>query len=52
MVIHEFTASRSLVGTVEDPNRDYPPGHFLPFPMAVVEVQGSRDIILTIELLP
>jgi hypothetical protein len=52
LVLQEFTASRSFVGTVEDPNRDFPPGHFLPFPMALVEVQGAREITIVVELLP
>jgi hypothetical protein len=34
----------------EDPNLDYPPGHFLPFPLAMVEISGfgkfSVDILI------
>ncbi len=30
----------------EDPDRDYPPGHYLPFPLAVIEIhsQGSFQV--------
>jgi hypothetical protein len=35
---------------VENPNAEYPPGHYLPFPMAVVwpEVIDALDLTLTV----
>jgi hypothetical protein len=45
-----FNASYDAVGLPEDPNFAYPPGHYLPFPMAlaVVRGEGAFDIELTI----
>ncbi len=31
-----FTSSHDLLSKPEDPNRDYPSGHYFPFPLAVV----------------
>ena len=48
----DFTESRSLLAAPEDPNTDFPSGHFLPFPLALVEVIGSGQFsveILTIQ---
>ncbi|MFH2101979.1 MAG: hypothetical protein ABIJ39_01300 [Chloroflexota bacterium] len=28
----------------ENPNRDYPPGHFLPFPLTLVEIQATGTL--------
>jgi len=32
-----FNDSRQYLSSLEDPNRDFPSGHFLPFPMAVMK---------------
>jgi len=43
--MHGFSfsdSSRSL-SKPENPNFDYPPGHYLPFPMTVVEFHGRGD---------
>jgi hypothetical protein len=45
-----FSDSRSQLGRVEDPNFSYPPGHYLPFPLAVVEVQAGGDFNVEITL--
>ncbi|MFH2038556.1 MAG: hypothetical protein ABIJ65_03885 [Chloroflexota bacterium] len=37
---HDFTESSSLIKDPENPDLDYPPGHFLPFPIALIEVSG------------
>ncbi len=43
-----FLDSRIYMGAVEDPNAEYPPGHFLPFPMAVWHIASSTDILLQV----
>lgn len=43
-----FLDSREKMGMVEDPNFEYPPGHFLPFPMAVFTVNPGGDVILVV----
>jgi hypothetical protein len=45
-----FKDSQTAFAVPENPNRDYPPGHFLPFPLAVVDLQSSGDFNVTIEL--
>jgi len=44
-----FTESLSLLSTPEDPDFDYPPGHYIPFPMAVAEITPD-DGTFTIQL--
>jgi hypothetical protein len=41
-----FTDSHALLSEVEDPNYDYPPGHYLPFPLALVNVYGEGDFYI------
>ena len=36
-----FLDTLDLLKIAEDPDRNYPPGHFLPFPLAVIEIQGT-----------
>jgi hypothetical protein len=36
-----FTASLPFMPFPENPNLNYPPGHYYPFPLSVVEVQGN-----------
>lgn len=38
VTMRAFNESLSLLSTPEDPDFDYPPGHYVPFPMAVVEI--------------
>jgi hypothetical protein len=40
--IHSFTDSLSHLHNPEDPNFNYPPGHYLPFPMVLIEI-GSTE---------
>ena len=44
-----FNESLSLLSSPEDPDFGYPPGHTIPFPMAVVEVEITGDYSLSIE---
>ena len=38
ITISAFNQSLSLLNSPEDPDFDYPPGHYLPFPMAVAKI--------------
>jgi len=38
-----FNDTLDYLGKREDPNQDFPPGHYLPLPMAVVEFQSDGD---------
>ncbi len=45
-----FNDTLEYLGKLEDPNQDFPPGHYLPLPMAVIEFQvtDGRMIQLTV----
>jgi len=45
-----FIDSRQFFSRPENPNRDYPPGHFLPFPMALVTIKYEGSFQTLIEL--
>ncbi len=45
----EFTQSYDLTRTIENPDQAYPPGHYLPFPLSLVSIQGKSR--LTVQLL-
>ena len=47
-----FNESLSLLSTPEDPDFEYPPGHYIPFPMAVAEVEMQDGYFLWLERLP
>jgi hypothetical protein len=47
-----FNESLSLLVNPEDPDFDYPPGHYIPFPMAIVEVEMQDGYFLRLERLP
>ena len=38
-----FTSSQQTLNQRENPNFEYPPGHFLPFPIALAEVHTNSD---------
>lgn len=50
--IQSFNDSLSLLSTPEDPDFSNPPGHYLPFPLAVVEVEMQDGYFLRLERLP
>lgn len=52
MTSHDFTESRSSITIPENPNLDYPAGHYLPFPMALVDVRGSGRFTIQILINP
>jgi len=41
--VFSFTDSLSVLDSPEDPNFDYPRGHYLPFPFTVIEFDGQGD---------
>jgi len=43
LTANPFTESRPSLSRVEDPNFPYPRGHYLPFPIALVEIQSQGD---------
>ncbi len=44
-----FTFSRLFLGGPEDPNQEFPPGHYLPFPFSLVAVRGEGTFTVWIE---
>jgi hypothetical protein len=45
-----FTASRSYLSSPEDPNFDFPAGHFIPFPLALVKINGQDNFYVEIDV--
>ncbi len=52
MSVSDFTETRQLMGGQEDPNRDYPAGHFLPFPVGLVTINSEGSLSAAITLNP
>lgn len=52
LVFSPFTASRTMLNVPENPNVDYPSGHFLPFPMALISVHSLGNFHVQIYLSP
>jgi hypothetical protein len=46
-----FTDSYEYMGHPENPDLDFPPGHFLPFPMAVGEIKADREFSIEISVI-
>jgi hypothetical protein len=49
---YAFNDTFSMMSKPEDPNFDYSPGHYLPFPMAVIEVNNSNEYSISVDILP
>ncbi len=47
-----FTDSSSYLSAPENPNFDYPIGHYLPYPMAVLTPQSQRDLSIEFTFIP
>jgi hypothetical protein len=45
-----FTASRGYLAGSEDPNFDYPPGHYIPFPLALVEINSQGSVYIQLDV--
>jgi hypothetical protein len=43
-----FTAAIPFLSRPENPNLDYPPGHYYPFPLSIVEIHADGDFIVEI----
>jgi hypothetical protein len=43
LTAYSFTDSQAFLDSPEDPNFDYPQGHYLPFPFTILEYQGQGD---------
>ncbi len=50
MEITSFTDALPWLGLPEDPNRDYPAGHYLPFPLALFVIKDPTNLLLEIVL--
>jgi hypothetical protein len=46
MQVRAFNEAGSARRQPEDPNFAYPPGHFLPFPMAAAQVEGVGEFVI------
>jgi hypothetical protein len=44
-----FKDTQDILASPENPNRDNPPGHFLPFPMARLEINAAQNFSVQIE---
>jgi hypothetical protein len=45
-----FTDSLSYMSSPEDPNFDYPPGHYVPFPLALVGILGEENFYINLDI--
>jgi len=50
ITLHSFIDSLDLLSSPEDPNRDYPAGHFTPFPMVILELFSEGDFYTQIDI--
>lgn len=49
---HGFNASRPLLAAPEDPDLDYPTGHYYPFPLALATLNGQADFFIRVRPIP
>ena len=52
VTMRTFNESLSVLTSPENPDFDYPPGHYVPFPMAIAEVEMQDGYFLWLERLP
>jgi hypothetical protein len=50
IAVQRFNDSTQFLSLPEDPDLAYPPGHFLPFPLLVMTIQGVRDFNVQIRV--
>ncbi len=43
LISQTFTATIDLMGRQENPNDEYPPAHYLPFPLILLEMESSNE---------
>jgi hypothetical protein len=46
--VESFTDSLPYLSQPENPDRTYPAGHYLPFPLSVIDIQGNDLITVRI----
>jgi hypothetical protein len=46
-----FSDSLSFMGQPENPDFDYPPGHFLPFPLALAEIHAQGEFSIQLDVI-
>jgi hypothetical protein len=49
---HSFTDSYSHLQIPEDPNLNYPAGHYLPFPMVLLDLDSTNSFSVVIQSVP
>jgi hypothetical protein len=47
-----FSDSLEYMGQPENPDLDFPPGHFLPFPMALGEINAWGEFVIQVTMIP
>lgn len=52
ITMRAFNEALDLLTIPENPDFEYPPGHYVPFPMAIVEVEMKDGYFLRLERLP
>ncbi len=45
---HIYSDSQSKMTIPEDPNYAYPPGHYIPYPMTILDINSSQDFFVEI----
>lgn len=50
MSFSAFSDSYAYMGLPEDPDFDFPSGHFLPFPMALIEIRAGGEFSIEISM--
>jgi hypothetical protein len=50
--ISAFSDSFEYMGQPENPDLDFPPGHFLPFPMALGEINARGEFVIQVTMMP
>ena len=46
---HIYSDSKSKMTVPEDPNFDYPQGHYIPYPMTIIDINSSQDFFVEIK---
>ena len=52
LLSHNFTATRDRMGRQENPNDEHPPGHYLPFPLVLLELDSSYNGYIEFKIQP
>ena len=52
LLSHSFNATRGRMGRQENPNDEYPPGHYIPFPLVLLELDSSYNGYIEFKIQP